>query len=1478
MFLLKSKMVKSVKKAILVVVCLVASMTMSLAQNKSDLGFNYQAVARDNDGNPLANKQIVVEISIRKGSETGITLWQETHDVTTNEFGLFSLVIGRGNTTGVGKLSAFKDIDWTTLDYFTGVRADFGNGLLPMGNVQLQAVPYALAAGYALNAPKQKLKELADVTGANVTTNSILKWNGSAWIPVDFDGKLAEVYAKVKIDSTELRTLINNNMNLPQEILDRKAADLAITIKAVSDSTALRMLINNNQSSINLEKSTRESNEYIARLKQVSDSSALRELINKNTKDISTEVTDRKISDLTTKNKIAADSAYLRGLINTNNSGLEKEIQDRINGDNANASRTSALEAKAVTDSTAFKTLLDNTNADLATEITNRTNADNTIKAKAVSDSTVLNARINENRLDIQLTKDDLNTEIARATQAENNLTQALTSEMIQRAASESDIRTKVSNDSTLLRGLINTNTTGLATEVSNRIAAENTLTTDLQAEILNRQAADNLNTAAINTEKSRAQAAENTLNTDLASETTNRTAADNTIKAKAVSDSTALRGLINTNTTNITSNTTNITALETLADGKIYLGNASNVATEVTMSGHVTMNNAGVTTIANDAITSFKIADGSIYGPDVADGAIGDQQLTTGINANKLANGSVSNTEFQYLDGATSNIQTQISTNATNITTNATNITALETLADGKIYLGNASNVATEVTMSGHVTMNNAGVTTIANDAITSFKIADGSIYGPDVADGAIGDNHLTTGIDGAKLSDGTVTASKLAGLINGALISDGAIADNHLTTGIDGAKLSDGTVTTSKLAGSINGALISDGAIADNHIASGVDATKIADGTVSNAEFQYIGGLTSDAQAQINSKADLTLSNLSNASTARTNLGLAIGTDVQASDADLDDLADGSLTATKIAGGNVSNTEFDYLDGATSNIQTQISANATNITTNTTNITTNATNIATNATDIDAIETLADGKIYLGNGSNVATEVEIDGDVTMDNTGWTTISNNAITSFKIADGSIYGPDVADGAIGDQQLTTGINANKLANGSVSNTEFQYLDGATSNIQTQLNAKATATDVLKKDGSVDLTSDWTVSNNNVTLTNGTLTANNAVTTNDLTVGDSASIVGNANVGGTLNVGSYLTVTGADEDYGIYHTDGTTTIATYIDNQSGKIGTTNDIPFALYSNNNTLSPGLVVDQTNNQTFLSTDLRIKDDFNVNGTNGNITTSGKLASGTVTYPNAHGTNGQVLSTSGSGELTWSTISAADLTLSNLTNVSTARTNLGLAIGTDVQAYDADLTTYAGITPSANIQSLLGSANYSAARTNLGLAIGTDVQAYDADLDDLADGTLSASKIENGDYLISSAGTAGQVWTSDGSGAGTWASVAVSDASVTNAKIVDNTISSVKLATTSVSSSTTLTSSDYVVTVSGANTISLPSSPVNGQLYLIIGASATIDCNGKVMNGTDLPSFAMSDYGYTVVQLIYSSDLGKWVIISTQ
>jgi len=100
--------------------------------------------------------------------------------------------------------------------------------------------------------------------------------------------------------------------------------------------------------------------------------------------------------------------------------------------------------------------------------------------------------------------------------------------------------------------------------------------------------------------------------------------------------------------------------------------------------------------------------------------------------------------------------------------------------------------------------------------------------------------------------------------------------------------------------------------------------------------------------------------------------------------------------------------------------------------------------------------------------------------------------------------------------------------------------------------------------------------------------------------------------------------------------------------------------------------------------------------------------------------------------------------------------TTASGARTNLGLAIGTDVQAQDALLQSIAGLTTVADRmiyttgvdtaavttitsygRSLIDDLDAAAARTTLGLVIGTNVQAQDAGLQSIAGLTTAANQL---------------------------------------------------------------------------------------------------------------------------------------------
>lgn len=119
-----------------------------------------------------------------------------------------------------------------------------------------------------------------------------------------------------------------------------------------------------------------------------------------------------------------------------------------------------------------------------------------------------------------------------------------------------------------------------------------------------------------------------------------------------------------------------------------------------------------------------------------------------------------------------------------------------------------------------------------------------------------------------------------------------------------------------------------------------------------------------------------------------------------------------------------------------------------------------------------------------------------------------------------------------------------------------------------------------------------------------------------------------------------------------------------------------------------------------------------------------------------------------------------------AGGLAVLGAANAAAVRAAAGVVIGTDVQAYSSVLATYSGITPSANVQTLLGAADFAAFRTALGTGTGDSPEFTAINLGHASDTTISRSSAGNiavEGNLIYRAGGTDVPLTDGGTGAST-------------------------------------------------------------------------------------------------------------------
>jgi len=158
--------------------------------------FNYQGIARDSNGEALANQALGLQISILNPSNTAV--YVEEHSVTTNAFGLYRVVIGDGSAV-TGSMGA---INWASGTKKIKVEIDpnGGTSYTSLGTTELLSVPYAL---YSAQNGESGWKTNGNSAGSN-----------------DFIGTTNNQALRFKVNNTAAGIIASNNTAFGQESLE----------------------------------------------------------------------------------------------------------------------------------------------------------------------------------------------------------------------------------------------------------------------------------------------------------------------------------------------------------------------------------------------------------------------------------------------------------------------------------------------------------------------------------------------------------------------------------------------------------------------------------------------------------------------------------------------------------------------------------------------------------------------------------------------------------------------------------------------------------------------------------------------------------------------------------------------------------------------------------------------------------------------------------------------------------------------------------------------------------------------------------------------------------------------------------------------------------------------------------------------------------------------------------------------------------
>jgi hypothetical protein len=657
-----------------------------------------------------------------------------------------------------------------------------------------------------------------------------------------------------------------------------------------------------------------------------------------------------------------------------------------------------------------------------------------------------------------------------------------------------------------------------------------------------------------------------------------------------------------------------------------------------------------------------------------------------------------------------------------------------------------------------GAVATGNTINTSLIEDlAITTGKINDGAVTTAKITD---------ANVTNAKIASGAVDSGQLAasGVTQGKLAANSVITINYVDSGITQSKLAANAVATVNIAdsGITQSKLAADAINTVNIVDSVVTLAKMASGSVGTSQL-IASGVTQDKLA---ANAVATINLLASGITQPKLAADAVATI---------NIVDSGITQPKLASGsidtiNIVNSAVTLAKMASGSVDTtQLVASGVT-----------QSKLAANAVATINIADSGVTQAKLASGS-VATINIVDSGVTQ-----AKLSSNAVATINILDAAVTLAKMASDSINTAQLiASGVTQDKLAANAVAT--INLVDSGIT--QSKLAANSVTTINLIDSG----------------VTNSKL-ASGSVTISKLNIA-SGELSGIVITASSILPGSYATGSIATADLA----DNAVTFAKIQQVASGVLlgrvsaGSGNVETITLTEAGRALLDD--ADATAQRTTLGLG-----SMAIQAASGVLITGGTavLSSGTITYATI---NGGVIS------------GITDLAVADggtgASTASGARTNLGLAIGTDVQAYDAALASIAGLTTaSGQIIYTIASDTYATSTiTAAGRAILDDADAS-AQRTTLGLGSLAVKNtVGSGDYDSSSIVAAN-----------------IADSAITTAKIADSGVTTVKIADANVTQAKL--ASDSVSTAkivdSGVTTAKLANNAVS---YAKIQATTTSD-----------------------------------------